>query len=446
MKIVQVPFCYYPDSVGGTEVYVAALSRHLQRLGMDIVIAAPACDSTSYIHDHVRVRRFAISEKLDLCNMYGDGDIRAAAEFAKVLDEERPDIVHLHAFTSAVSLRLARTAKERGIPVVVTYHTPTVSCQRGTLLRWGADVCAGTLRLHTCARCTLQGLGMKWPLADLIGYLPPFIGRLSGKLKLAGGLWTALRMTELIKNRHKAFYNYMAEADHVIAVCDWVRDVLLKNGVPDSKLSVIRQGLCHEPTIPDMPRKSAPDGSARNLNVAYLGRLDPTKGVDVIIRALWMNPDLPMNLHIYGVTQGDAGEMYRKTLFDLAGNDQRIVFKPPIPADQVLKSLSGYDFLAVPSQCLETGPMVVLEAFAAGIPVIGSDLGGIAELVKDGVNGLLVEAASPDAWSATFRRLCEDHNHAGNLRPEPGHVRSMVGVAGDMLAIYRGLRETKSPL
>jgi glycosyltransferase involved in cell wall biosynthesis len=58
----------------------------------------------------------------------------------------------------------------------------------------------------------------------------------------------------------------------------------------------------------------------------------------------------------------------------------------------------------VPSTWLETGPLVVLEAFAAGVPVLGSDLGGIAEWVIDGVNGLLFKPADPSAWADGMTR------------------------------------------
>jgi glycosyltransferase involved in cell wall biosynthesis len=92
----------------------------------------------------------------------------------------------------------------------------------------------------------------------------------------------------------------------------------------------------------------------------------------------------------------------------LAEKDPRISFKFPVPAEKVVEILAEYDLLAVPSQCLETGPLVVLEAFAAGIPVIGSNLGGIAELVKHEVNGLLVEPNSVKAWCQQLQRLCQD--------------------------------------
>jgi len=101
--------------------------------------------------------------------------------------------------------------------------------------------------------------------------------------------------------------------------------------------------------------------------------------------------------------------------------------------------LSAYDFVAVPSRWLETGPLVVLEAFAAGVPIIGSRLGGIAELVRDGMDGILIEADSVGAWSATLQRLCDDRALVERLRWNIRYPRTMDDVADDMIALYHRL-------
>src|SRR6476620_9648021 len=123
MRIIHVPFCFMPDPVGGTEIYVANLARDLRRLGADAVIAAPSDSTTRYMLEDLAVHRFAIGEVDDVSQIYGSGDRKAAAEFAKIVDELNPDIIHVHAFTAAVSLRLIEAVKSRRIPVVFTYHT-----------------------------------------------------------------------------------------------------------------------------------------------------------------------------------------------------------------------------------------------------------------------------------------------------------------------------------
>ncbi|PLZ19727.1 glycosyltransferase [Fischerella thermalis] len=435
MKIIQVPFCFYPDPVGGTEVYVEALSRYLQQQSVEVIVAAPGEANQSYLHHQLPVRRYGMSKQLkNLRENYGEGDIHAAIEFSRLLDAEQPDIVHLHALTSGVSLRIVQAAKQRKIPVVFTYHTPTVTCQRGTLMRWGTQVCDGQIDLHACTQCTLQGLGLDKNIAKAIASLPTQVGKWLGDLNLQGRTWTALRMTELVSLRHSTLRTLLAEVNHIVAVCNWVRDVLLLNHVPQDKITVIRQGLCHNlpETINSQPRYAQPA-----LKIAFLGRLDPTKGIHILIKALQVFPNLPINLDIYGVSQGASSSAYQQQLQTITANDPRISFKPPVAPENVISTLTDYDLLAVPSQWLETGPMVVLEAFAAGVPVIGSNLGGIAELVQHEVNGILVEPASVIAWSQQLQRLCQDRQLLMRLGAGIKSPQTMEAVATQMLSIYR---------
>ena len=76
-----------------------------------------------------------------------------------------------------------------------------------------------------------------------------------------------------------------------------------------------------------------------------------------------------------------------------------------VAPERVIGIMADYDLIAIPSRCLETGPLVALEAFAAGVPVLGANLGGIAELVRDGVDGILVAPDDPSAWAAAIARL-----------------------------------------
>jgi glycosyltransferase involved in cell wall biosynthesis len=435
VKIIQVPFCFYPDPVGGTEIYVEALSRQLQSQGLDILIASPGLINQAYQHHQIPVHRFAVSPQIsDLRNLYGNGDPLAALEFSRILDRERPDLVHLHAFTTGVSLRIVKAAKQRNIPVVFTYHTPTISCQRGTLLRGGTEICNGKLDVPTCTRCTLQGLGLDRLRANLIGSLPTVVGKGLGSLGLQGGVWTALRMSDLINCHQIAFHQLMIEVDQIVAVCNWVKALLLLNQVSSDKISMIRQGLCHDR---DINITTALAHSTDTLRIVFLGRIDRTKGLHILIEALASITNLPVTLDIYGIIQPGSTDPYLNELSNLAKKDSRITFKQSVPSTQVMFTLSQYDLLAVPSQLLETGPLVVLEAFAAGIPVIGSRLGGIAELIEDGVNGVLVEPSSIQDWANTITQLCLDRAQIQELRAGISSPPSMQSVSTQMTSIYR---------
>jgi glycosyltransferase involved in cell wall biosynthesis len=429
LKIIQVPFCYAPDPIGGTEVYVSTLARKISQRGVDVIIAAPSEQNREYIIDDISVRRFATSRSLDLPQLYGIGDQSAAAEFMKIVDKEKPDIVHLHAFTAAVSIPLIRAVKIRKIPIIFTYHTPTVSCQRGTLMRWGSEVCDGKIMIRRCAACTLNSLGAPRFLARSIGATPPEVGARIAKLRFRGNVWTALQMSRLMELRLAAFHELAQQADHFVALCAWVRDVLIVNGVPDAKIAVSRHGI--EWDAAEMPRVKPPNDK---LKIAFAGRMDPTKGLHVLIKAVRLAATAELALDIYGIVQNEGNFEYRREMLRLAHGDKRISFKEPIPPGSVVSVMREYDIVAVPSQWLETGPLVVLEAFAAGTPVIGWNVGGIAELVRHGQNGLLID--SEEEWSTILRKLAANSSLKQQIRAGLTPPRTAEDVANDMMALY----------
>src|SRR5262249_43407843 len=116
--------------------------------------------------------------------------------------------------------------------------------------------------------------------------------------------------------------------------------------------------------------------------------------------------------------------------------DMRLALNAPVPPVAVSHTMANYDLIAIPSRCLETGPLVVLEAFAASVPVLGANLGGIAELVRDGIDGILVAADDPEAWATTIGRLTEDRSIVDALRTRIASPRSMDSAADDMAKIY----------
>jgi glycosyltransferase involved in cell wall biosynthesis len=158
------------------------------------------------------------------------------------------------------------------------------------------------------------------------------------------------------------------------------------------------------------------------------------KGVHTLVDAFKRLPaDVRAELVVHGLP-GDAG--YEQMVRGMAAGERRIRIGDPVGREDVLTVLAGFDVLAVPSLWMETGPLVMLEASAAGIPVLGSDLGGIVELVEAGVTGRLLPAGDVDAWS---RALAELAATPPALRfPQPSRPpRSMHQIAEDMSAMYR---------
>src|SRR5262249_41456535 len=187
------------------------------------------------------------------------------------------------------------------------------------------------------------------------------------------------------------------------------------------------------------PPSSTAATPTRRIRMVFLGRLDPTKGIHILIQAMRTVPEVPIDLDIYGIVQSEAGAAYLRSLKHSAESDARLSFRDPVPAKVVVSKLREYDVVAVPSQLLETGPMVVLEAFAAGVPVIGSNLGGIAELVTNGMDGLLVEPCSVEAWIRVLRKISNEPTLLGELRSNINPPRRISEAAHDMTEVYRAL-------
>ena len=434
-------FSFPPDPPGGTEIYVAELCRNLQPLSVTNVVAAPATRDARYKIDGLDVRRFAGAEALSLEALYG-GDPTAAASFARVLDEERPDVVHQHAFTSACSHLLIEECRRRGMPVVLTIHTPTVTCQRGTLLEGGTTPCDGRLAVTRCAACTLDAFGSGNASAKVLAHVPAAFGQALGRLERHGGTWTALRMSSLLHRRHGSVMTALQSVDRIVVLTPWVEDLLIANGVSPERMVRSPHGLIPGPAANARERGNY----ERPLRIVHLGRADKTKGTDLLIRALRQAPELQVALDIFAVVQSPAGADLLRDLQDLAESDQRIRFLPALSPGDVVSRLAAYDLIAVPSQWMETGPLVVLEAFQAGTPVLGSALGGIADKVHDGVDGLLVTPFnSIPAWTHALRRCAGDRAFVERLAFGVKPPRAASAVAVEMAATYRSLAEPPSP-
>lgn len=406
--------------MGGTEVYVAALAAELCSHGIESTIAAPGEQAGTYERDGVYIDRYSVDPVVDVAGLYGEGDPAAARAFGDILDRRRPDVVHLHARTRAVSLRTLREAKRRGLPVVYTYHTPTGSCPRGTLMRWGSVPCDGRLTVGRCTACVLNSGGIPRPVALALAAMPGL-----NRIPATGRLATALGTRRHIETAHRATATFLSEADHVVSVCSWVDDLLARLGVEDRRRTLSRQGLAHDAP----PAEDRDERNVGPLRLAFFGRLSPEKGLSTVLDALNLLSQRDICLDVYGTASNG----------NRALSDSRVRWMEPVEPSAVVPTLREYDALVVPSRWLETGPLVVLEAFAAGIPVIGSRLGGISELVTEGLDGLLLPPDSPQGWADAIGRLAADPAHLSRLRAGIRPPRRMAAAAADMAAVYHSL-------
>ena len=169
----------------------------------------------------------------------------------------------------------------------------------------------------------------------------------------------------------------------------------------------------------------------------------PHKGCDILIEAVKKLPaGMDATLTIHGNLE--RFKPFVKELRRLAAGDERIEFAGPFQREEVGDILAGLDTLVVPSRWYENQPGVILEAFAAGMPVVATDLGGMSEFVHHEKNGLLFELEDHDELARQLRRLGEEDGLIQSLRAGIGPVKNVRQDVDELEELYGTLLEEKA--
>ncbi len=274
----------------------------------------------------------------------------------KITEIFRPDIVHVHNFYAVLSPAIYYAARASGAAVVQTMHNFRVGCANGLLYRDG-EVC------ETCI-----GRTFAWP-----GILHRCY-RQSRNASLSVAAMTAT---------HRLMGTWQSAVDVYITMTNFTRSILVKAGIPADRL-VVKPHFTPEPLAIGSPE--------RRKGVLFVGRLSPEKGIDVMLRA-WRRSSIPLRII------GD-GPLSREIPLD----NPVIEFLGRRQAPEVATAMAEAAFLIMPSLWYETFGMVVIEAFAAGLPVLASRLGAMAELVEDGETGWLFRPGDADDLAAKLEQ------------------------------------------
>lgn len=284
---------------------------------------------------------------------------RATREVRRLMHTFRPDVVHVHNLFPALSPAVLR-ASARHCPVVMTLHNFRLVCLPATLLRDNriCEDCVGHLPLrgvvHACYRESRAASAV---------------------------LATSLSI-------HRAVHS-LSHVSLFAPVSAFVGDKLRESGVLHERVRV-------KPNFAWPTDRRVGPGEY----FLTLGRLSPEKGIDQIVR------NLPPGARLLVVGDGPQ----KGQLASLAGPG--VEFRPAVAGSEVPALLRGARALVVPSRCYEGQPRVILEAFAAGVPVLASHLGGLPDLVEDQVNGFLVGADNGTSWRLAAERLTDDETSA----------------------------------
>jgi glycosyltransferase involved in cell wall biosynthesis len=434
VRIVQAAGWYFPNSAGGTEVYVSELSDRLRAAGHDVHISAPETlghDERTYDHGGMPVYRYPIPPSVTRDEAQGRVAVRGAERFHEWLRRMRPDVVHMHTYVTGLGLNELRVAKAAGARVIVTTHAASLgfTCQRGTMMRWGRTLCDGKVSNFKCVPCYLEHRGVPRPLGYMAALIPPPLSALGRHMN--GRAATFLGMTDLIAYNRDSQRELLELADRFVVLTDWARDVLVANGAPPDKIVINRLGIRYN----GMEKKRG--SSTQPLTIAYIGRFDPIKGVDDFARAIAQTPRAaPIHFRFHGPVRNTAELAVLESLKKIVGPNAWVTFGGELDAEGVRRALAGIDVMCCPSRVVEGGPTIALEAMAAGVPVVGTNVPGISEIVTDGVTGRLVAPGDPRALAAVFAELAADPGTIDRWRATLPAVRTMDDVTNDYLEMY----------
>ena len=438
MKIVHLLGWYFPDSVGGTEVYVEGLCRRLRAAGHVVLIAAPDSRHVApehYEHDGVPVFRYAIPEQPNRDETNHRVSVRGAEHLYRWLAAQRPDILHVHSFTTGVGLPEIREARRLGIRVIVTCHLPGLAymCRSGELMQWGRYPCDGIAIADKCASCNLTRLGMPQLAARLVGAIPTTLS--AGLGVIPGRVGSTLGMAASVRDFQALQAELFGLVERFVVLNDTARRMLISNGSPEEKLALNRLGLSYTNVAQKPPPERQP--TAAPVRFLYLGRLHSTKGLIPLVRAaVAISRDIVFRLELRG-PQTDAGSRaYAAELGALAGDDPRVTIGPGVPGLDVPALLAEHDVLLCPSIWFENGPTIAREAMAVGTPLIASRVGNLAEIIVDGENGQLVTPGDVEAWSAALAHAALNPSTVDRWRRALRQPRTMDDIARDYLALY----------
>ena len=401
MKVLQIIHGFPPYYMAGSEVYTYNLSIELSKYIPVHVFTRienpfePSYYSSDNLEDNINVRRVNKPERdYVLKDKYLDPALDKV--FREYLQVIRPDIVHIghlsHLSTNIVDI----VKKEFGLPIVFTIHDYWLYCLIGQLITPENELCHG-----------------------------PSIGRC---LKCAQRKFKDTCNEEDIRVYRQHMERVIDSIDLFLAPSQFVLSFFKRMGVPEDKLKYSKYGF-NKNHVAFRKRIYANDS---HVQFGYTGRVIPVKGIHILINAFRQISSDQTGLSIYGNTNG-----YDRHL--KSNVDDRIVFHGGYNNNEIDAILRNIDVLVCPSIWYENSPLVIQEAFLAGIPVITSDIGGMSELVQNAKNGFTFKTASVDSLRDIMAKIVKEPTILNTLHPNPDSVRSIEDDAKGILDFYREL-------
>lgn len=282
----------------------------------------------------------------------------ARSKIRALVREVQPDICHLHNIYHHLSPAILSVLKQEGVPCVMTLHDLQLACPAYKMLTHDG----------VCERC--KG-GQYFNVV---------------KNRCVNGSLALSALVYFETHLHKMLNSYTGNVDKFIVPSQFYADKLVEWGMDRAKISYI-------PNAIDVSRFSPTQSAGSGF--VYVGRLVAEKGVHTLLQAAGQ-AGVPLTIVGEGPEKEALQELAKKSGTDVS-------FAGYLSGDQLHAAIRNARAVVLPSEWYENAPISVLEAFAFGVPVIGADIGGIPEMIEDGVTGAIFESGNVGALASVLK-------------------------------------------
>ncbi|MBU0753599.1 MAG: glycosyltransferase family 4 protein [Planctomycetes bacterium] len=422
MKILYVCAGYLPKNIGGVELHVHHIARELKRQGQEVLVFARdyspgkeefAMERTLVDQVPVVKMNYKFSDCDTFEKIYTNPSITRV--FREVFQEFKPDLVHVH-HLSCLSTDIVRLVKESGTPVVMTIHDFWMGCPRGQRVKASLANCP-EIQLKRCLPCLRE----LWP------------SFFRGNRQNVAPAEADSADLGMLEDYHATIHRILESCDRLITPSKFMKEIYVRYEIPATSITVVENGLDH-----DLFKKVTPIRSTMN-RFGFIGSVLPSKGVHILIDAFKRIAGSDESLHIWGeVLPFHKDTNYGHRLAVLTkGWESSIQFHGRYENKDVPGILAGLDVVVVPSIWYEAFCLTIREGFLAGVPVIASNFGAMAEAIEDGETGLLFNVGDSVDLSEKMKLLLDQPALRRKLAAAPKKVATVAENVAGLKRIYR---------
>lgn len=436
MKILLCVHIFFPDHRAGTEVLTLELARGLRARGHSVQIVTGIAERniaekaspwlTQDIYDSFVVYRlhYGTANPRDSISLHlsAPDRVRLVRDLVSRLN---PNLVHFN-HIKVFSGQVIPDVRAMRIPVIFTPTDFWTVCPKATLFRtYDKEVCEGPGDAVNCVRCYQPMPTWASRLALKIGKTP--LRKLSGRINSLNALG----------RRVDVMIDCVNAADRVLPATRFLADALRRHGIDENRIKVVPYGI-DVGYLPEKVSIPAHFTDASPLRLGFIGTLSEVKGPHIILDALSFLADNSRKvvLDIYGkVGQGNP---YCRMLQEKAKElGTAVQFRGMFPHEKIGEIMRRLHLVIVPSLWYESTPLVLCSALAAGIPVLVSRLGGMTEVVNEGINGFSFPAGDARALSTIISKILDNPEMLETIqRNSEGRKRSTSDYVGEIESEY----------